>query len=131
MQSLIQIDPFEIYSLGDQAVTFSIGDAIHPENHRKILAMRHWLEQQALPGVLDLSVAYHSVTIVYDVFILQQHQQTESCFDFIRDMLLKAYHESETYATAPSATKRIPVCYEGDFDPDMEFAMAEKKPQPR
>jgi inhibitor of KinA len=116
---------YAIFPLGDQAVTFSLGNTIQIENHRKVMAMLHWLQQHPFPGLLDIAVAYNSVTVVYDLYSLHTNEQTDSGFGYVRDLLLEAYRQSGLRSGAVPGLKRIPVCYESPFSPDIEYVMAE------
>jgi inhibitor of KinA len=118
---------YAIFPLGDQAVTFSLGNTIQIENHRKVMAMLHWLQQHPFPGMLDIVVAYNSITVVYDLYSLRSNEKTDSGSDYVRVQLLEAYHQADVHqGVAASGIKRIPVCYEAPFAPDMEYMMKEK-----
>jgi inhibitor of KinA len=117
---------YTIIPLGDQAVTFSLGDTIEIENHHKVMAMLHWLRQHPFPGLLDIAVAYNSITVAYDLYLLHTMEETASGSGYVRDLLLEAYRQSEPRNDATGKLKRIPVCYESPFSPDMEYILAEK-----
>ena len=117
---------YAIFPLGDHAVTFSLGSTIQIQNHRKLMAMLHWLRQHSFTGLLDIVVAYNSITVVYDLCLLHTNEGTESGSAFVRDLLLKAYEQSGVHSAAVPRIMRIPVCYESPFAPDMAYVMAEK-----
>lgn len=118
---------YAIFPLGDQAVTFSLGETIRVERHHKVLAMLYWLRQHPFPGLLDIVVAYNSITLVYDLSLLQTNEDKESGSGYVRDVLLEAYRQSDLQDSSAPRVKRIPVCYERSFSPDMEYIMAERK----
>lgn len=118
---------YAIFPLGDQAVTFSLGDTIHIHHHQKVMAMLHWLRQHPFPGLLDISVAYSSITVAYDFCLLDTNRKTESGFGYVRDMLLDAYRQSVHPDGPARRLIQVPVCYEEAFSPDMEYVMAETK----
>ena len=118
---------YSIFALGDQAVTFSLGNTISVERHRKVMAMLHWLRRHPFSGLLDLAVAYSSISVVYDLFSLQIKHDTESGFDHVRDVLLEAYRQSALQDSSAPRLKQIPVCYESAFSPDMEFVMKKRR----
>lgn len=117
---------YAIFPLGDQAITFSLGNTIQVENHGKVMAMLHWMRQHPFPGLLDIAVAYNSITVVYDLFSVHTNQATEGGFGYVRDLLLEAYRQSALAGGSASGLKRIPVCYESPFSPDIEYVMTEK-----
>lgn len=116
---------YAIFPLGDQAVTFSLGNSIQIQHHHKLMAMMHWLQQHPFSGLLDIVVAYNSITVVYDLYLLSTNQKNESGTAFVRDLLLEAYRRSAEEPGAAPKLQRIPVCYEDPFSPDMEYMMAE------
>ena len=118
---------YTIIPLGDQALTFSLGDTIEIENHHKVMAMLHWLRQHPFPGLLDIAAAYNSITVAYDLYLLHTTEETASGSGYVRDLLVEAYRQSGSGNEAARKLKRIPVCYESPFSPDMEYIMAEKE----
>lgn len=121
---------YAIFPLGDQAVTFSLGNSIDIQNHRKVMAMLQWLQQHPFTGLLDIVVAYNSITVVYDLYLLHKNQEMESGSDFVRELLLNAYRQADVKHVAAPAVKRIPVCYEPPFGPDMDYITKEKSLSP-
>ena len=117
---------YTIFPLGDQAITFSLGNTINTRRHQKVMAMLHWLRLRSFPGLLDIAVAYNSITVVYDFYLLQTTSPEEGGSGYVRDLLLKAYRHSDVQAAAALRLMRIPVCYESPFAPDMEYIIAEK-----
>lgn len=117
---------YAIFPLGDHAVTFSLGNTIQIQNHHKLMGMLDWLRQHPFPALLDIVVAYNSITVVYDLYLLHTQEETESGSTFVRDLLLKAYQQSAVQRGAAPAIKRIPVCYGSPFAPDMEYVVSEK-----
>lgn len=117
---------YAIFPLGDQAVTFSLGNSIDIQYHRKLMGMLQWLQQHPFPGLLDIVVAYNSITIVYDLYLLHKNGETKSGSGFVSNLLLKAYQEAGVQGGAARKVKRIPVCYEAPFAPDMEYITKEK-----
>lgn len=118
---------YAIFPLGDQAITFSLGETISVERHQKVMAMLHWLQKHPFPGLLDIAVAYSSITVVYDLYLLHNVHKMESGFSYVRAVLLEAYRQCDHQDTPAPRVKRIPVCYEGLFSPDMEYVVAEGK----
>jgi inhibitor of KinA len=123
--TIFSMPEYAIFPLGDQAVTFTLGHSMDIQNHRKLMAMTQWFRQHPFPGLLDIVVAYNSITVVYDLYLLYANGGTESGSDFVCDLLLKAYQLGDVEHVANSAVKRIPVCYEAPFATDMDYVMAE------
>lgn len=117
---------YAIFPLGDQAVTFSLGNSIDIQCHRKLMGMLQWLRQHPFTGLLDIVVAYNSITVVYDLYLLDRSDGTERGSEFVRDLLLKAYQQADVQNVEAGKVKRIPVCYEAPFAVDMEYITKEK-----
>jgi inhibitor of KinA len=110
---------FSIYPLGDQAITFSLGNSISQTDHQKIQAMSQWLEQHPLPGLSDIIVAYSSITITYDLYQLKLAASSSTVFEFAAEKLREAYRNSDHADNLFQKRWRVPVCYEGAFAPDL------------
>jgi inhibitor of KinA len=109
-----------IFNISDQAVTLSLGNTIGQKENQKILAMMQWLTEHSFPGLLDIIPAYSSITIVYDAFLVTTQNGTTDGFRFVRQQLSEAYHFSNARVeNLPQRMKRIPVCYEDPFSPDL------------
>jgi len=91
----------------DHSVLIVFGDAISPDLHRQVMRMQQALR---LPGVLNLHPAYASLLVSFDP-LKTSHEAIEA-----------AALEAESHeAIAPeSLLVEIPVCYGGEFGPDLE-----------
>lgn len=82
--------------------------------------MAQWLAQNSFEGLLDIISAYASLTLIYDPLLVKNRQQpATSVFDWVRDQLITAWNESGTQVVDNPVRHRIPVCYEGEFGPDL------------
>jgi inhibitor of KinA len=119
--------PYTIFQLGDQAVTLSLGNAITPAHHSKIISIRNWLRQHTFPGLLDIIVAYSTLTVIYDLYEIKRNINPSSVFDFVQQHLNTAYNSAGDLNVIKPNLKRIPVCYEGPFSPDMDLVASLKQ----
>jgi inhibitor of KinA len=120
--------PPSIYSLGDSALTLDLGNCIDEQLNTRALAICDWLGAHPLDGIIDRIVAYSSVSVFYDP--TQVYDRTA-----LSEWLLEAWRHT---ATAPPSSDRrevplpgrevvpIPVCYEGEYAPDLEAVAREK-----
>jgi inhibitor of KinA len=113
------MEDFSIYPLGDQALTFSLGNSIRQTDHQKILAMKRWLEQHPVPGLSDIIIAYSSITVAYDLCQLKQEISSGTAFDFTAEKLRQAYRNSGYVDHTDQKRWEVPVCYEEAFAPDL------------
>jgi inhibitor of KinA len=117
---------YEIFSLSDQALTFSVGNQLNSGITGKLVAMKRWLIERNLPGVDDIIIAYSSLTICYRYFDIRQHTKNLSVTAFLKSILAEAYQEAEPMS-AKSTHWEIPVCYGNEFGPDLVMVANEKK----
>ena len=118
---------YSIFPLGDSAVTIDIGNRIDEQYNIRALALHDWLQAHRFPGVLDIIVAYSSVSVFYDTAIVVTEDQT--AFSRVRSLLTEAWKETEGdvlrsgVSTSISTGRliRLPVCYEPAYAPDLEW----------
>ena len=112
---------YTIFQLGDQASTISLGNAINQQQHRKVLSMQQWLLRNKFPGMLDIIVAYCSVTLRYDLYSLMLYLQGRSGFQFVKEHLQRAYDQCSDIHQNSAEIKKIPVCYDYNFSYDSQI----------
>jgi len=54
-----------IFPLGDSAITIDLGNHVDDQLNRKALALHDWLQVHRFPGVIDIIVAYSSVSVFF------------------------------------------------------------------
>lgn len=100
-----------ISPMGDSALVLEVGDTINQGTHRRVQAVVQRLDQQSIPGVLEVVPAFTTVTVYYDPF--------QTPYAQMRD-LVEAALQGLTDAELPLLrTVEIPVCYGGEFGPDL------------
>jgi inhibitor of KinA len=114
------MEQFSIFSLGDQAMTVSFGNSVSAEQNKKVVAMKNWMERNKFIGLLDLVVAYSSLTVVYDLFLVKSHAKSTAT-EFVKAFIETASEASSSLNIATGKQIRIPVCYDEEFSPDMVF----------
>jgi KipI family sensor histidine kinase inhibitor len=93
----------------DRSLLISFGEQISLQAHHQVSALTHALE--GVRGILNLHPAYASVSIDFDPR-LHSHATVER---MVRERL-----ETTLQAPAPKGrTIEIPVCYGGEFGPDL------------
>ncbi|MFC7321804.1 5-oxoprolinase subunit PxpB [Halobacillus campisalis] len=110
---------YTISPLGDQAIVLTISKEINEEAQRKVQILSKQLDEQQPDWMIEYIPAFTTVTIFYSPTMLAQedvlpHQAAE--------MEIENLMSSITTETAGEPrTIEIPVCYGGDFGPDLEF----------
>jgi inhibitor of KinA len=116
---------YEIFSLSDQSITFSLGNEVNAEINRKLVSMKNWLAENRSVGICDIIISYSSLTIHYDYFEMQRANPHRNISEFLSAELVAAYQQ----ASAEILNIRhweIPVCYGDPFGPDLTDVARQK-----
>ncbi|RZK46396.1 MAG: 5-oxoprolinase subunit PxpB [Hymenobacter sp.] len=111
-----------LYPLGDAAVVLELGQAIDLATHQLIQALARVLGQHPLPGLREYVPAFTTLTVYYDPWVLSQTSQVlpyAQVASYLQSLLPAAQAAAASYAPGPLV--EIPVCYGGDFGPDLEL----------
>lgn len=123
---------YSIFPLGDSAITIDLGNCIDEYHNIKSIAIHEWLAARPFPGRLDVIAAYSSVTVFYDPvgLVLAGIAGPMGAYSWLEGLLRRAWEEAVAIpAGLPAAEPRmvdIPVCYEGEYAPDLERVAAQK-----
>jgi inhibitor of KinA len=135
---------YVIFPLGDSAVTIDLGNCIDEQYNIRSLALYDWLQAHRFPGTRDIVMAYSSVSVFFDpaVMLANGIACPNGVADWVEDLLARAWREvsvspGEQAGTAGQPgtngrsasggnTFRIPVCYEKEYAPDLEWVAIEK-----
>lgn len=117
----------EFYPLGENAIMVEFGKCIDPEINRKVMALVAYLEQHPFSGMLEYISAYKNVTIFYDPLLVNALPITVEEGDMplsYRKMIKvieKILASIDINKSSKAKIVEIPVCYGGEFGPDIEF----------
>jgi len=139
---------FSIYPLGDSAITIDLGNNIDEQLNRQALAIHDWLQAHRFPGLVDIIIAYSSVSVLYDPAVVRTGKGNGpgGAYHWLKGLLEKAGGEvigertregaADTRSDSsvvghaghgvPGHSFRIPVCYDGDYGPDQEWIARQK-----
>jgi inhibitor of KinA len=135
---------YQLFPLGDSAITIDLGNCIDEQLNRHALALYDWLEAHRFPGVLDIIVAYSSVSVFFDPLVIRASGLTgpDAVSEWVGKWLERAWREAEA-GGAPQPDKRksdgwstpeaegsiisIPVCYEREYAPDLDLVARAKE----
>lgn len=117
----------QIRPVGEAAVMVSFGDIVDPDLFYCAQALSEALEKEPFPGLREFESSYTGVTIFYDPLVLAQHSSLPE-----DGTLSKGYREAKARLEAllqkakinkegGRPTVRIPVCYGGEFGPDLDY----------
>jgi inhibitor of KinA len=95
----------------DQSLLVTVGDTISLETHSRVVKLLRLLEATPPVGVRNLHPAYSSILIQFDPCVTSHD-------DLERTVRERAGH-IDSVELPPPATIEIPVCYGGEFGPDL------------
>ena len=125
---------YQLFPLGDSAITIDLGNCIDEQLNRRVLSLSDWLEAHRFHGVLDIIVAYSSVSVFVDPLVVRASgiAGSEAVLKWVGDWLERAWRESAAGWSGDEAGRQgsggeeailpIPVCYEGEYAPDLDWA---------
>ncbi len=116
---------YELYLLGDSAITIQFGNAINEKTNNKVQSLLKLIKEAPFAGVKDLVPAYASLTIVYDpTEIFNLCQADENTPDCLERLLTSYIGKIEASGKTERRRMRIPVCYHTSLAPDIEWLAA-------
>lgn len=108
-------DQPQIKPNGDSGLRISFGDERTVRVNRRVRKLAHMVQSAALPGVTELIPTYASLTLLYDPLRVNYLHLVEWLQPFLKEaMTVSAEEES-------SRLLIVPVCYEGEYAPDMSY----------
>lgn len=113
----------QLTPLGDRAVQIRLGDRIDEDVHRRVRAVYAKLAASPVPGTIELVPAYASVTVHYEPSTVPNDPRTAdatSPYARFSALLERALADVREGALPQVSNVEIPVCYGGDFGPDLE-----------
>lgn len=128
---------FSIYPLGDSAITIDLGNNIDEQLNRQALAIHDWLQAHRFPGLIDIIIAYSSVSVFYDPVLVRTSKVNEpgNAYGWVNRLLEQAGKEVISAVVgdgrsigngAGGHSFRIPVCYDREYGPDLEWMARQK-----
>jgi inhibitor of KinA len=98
---------------GDTGLLIDYGEGISPEINRKVRAMAKALERHGVPGVIEVISTYKSLLIIYDPAGTAPHH--------LKKIMENLESELDRFLEESGRVVEIPVCYGGEFGPDLDF----------
>ncbi|MCD1259335.1 5-oxoprolinase subunit PxpB [Paenibacillus athensensis] len=115
---------FELYPLGDSALTVRLGEVIAPGLQERVRRLAAYIEERRFPGMIEQSSAYAALTIFYDPWVLYEAADRsalpcELAEAYVRELLDAFEREAADDGPAPGRLVKLPVCYGGEYGPDL------------
>jgi inhibitor of KinA len=123
--------PYQLFPLGDSAVTVDFGNTIDESINRQVIALFEAFRNNPLPGMIEALPAYSSLTIYYDVPTLRKKISAGTLvFDWISEQLQQRLQQPLPTNEKKSPLVQIPVCYDPEFGIDLINFAAKKNMSP-
>ncbi|AIE58998.1 5-oxoprolinase subunit PxpB [Bacillus methanolicus] len=116
---------YRLHPLGDNAVIIELGEDINLETQQKVKMITSFLDKTPPEWMIEYIPSFTTVTIFYDpVKISYQHNCDNLPYDFVCSQLQQLLAELKDDKTITPRLVEIPVCYGGEFGPDLEYVAA-------
>lgn len=99
--------------LGDQAIVIEVGSEINEQTQNHVRVISSLLETHAPEWMIEFIPAFTTVSVFYDPLLILYNE--------VKIELTAQLEKASEMAVPPSRTVEIPVCYGGDYGPDLEF----------
>ncbi|MEI4526894.1 5-oxoprolinase subunit PxpB [Priestia megaterium] len=116
-----------ISPLGDSALVITFGDSIQYDIHKQIKTCKDSIELNPFPGFVECVPAFTNLTIFYNplevVAAVEKKQKKEfvSPFEVVSSIIQSKLENEQTEKELNHRTVSIPVCYGGEYGPDLEY----------
>lgn len=114
---------YQIFPLGDSALTVDFGNVISVEINQKVQALAEYCALKSFPGFVEAVPAFSSLTVYYRACkVKKSFSVDKSAFEIVGDWLENAIENVAGKDFQNEIAVKIPVCYDGyEFAPDLEF----------
>ena len=114
--------PLQVEPLGDRALVAVLGDRIDPDVNARVHQLAALVRARKLAGVTDLVPAYATLTVHYDP--ARWAGRGAPPHQALREELLRVWGCARALAPGQARRVELPVCYGGEFGPDLEEVAA-------
>ena len=104
---------FHISIAGDSALNLEFSTLISPETSALIRFVSDMLKQDPIPGITELVPTFCSLMVYYNPLVVD--------FDELSNALQKRISHVSVEKTSVKTIIEIPVCYGGEFGPDLDY----------
>lgn len=115
---------YTMVPLGEAGLLVRFGTTISPEVHRRVKALADHLDGHPFPGMVETVISYTSLAVYYDPMAVRRSDREGNRSAF---QIVSSYVEQECSAAAKdsgadaAALVEIPVCYGGEYGPDLDY----------
>ncbi|KFN01063.1 5-oxoprolinase subunit PxpB [Bacillus clarus] len=108
-------------ALGDQAVVVTFGESIQMDIYENVQQLFQSLKQNPFSGMIECVPSFTSLTVYYDLYTLwKRYERNIVPYDYICEYISKLYSSEKNELKKQFNHITIPVCYGGEYGPDLE-----------
>jgi inhibitor of KinA len=112
----------KIYPLSESSITIEFGGTISFDINQKVIAFRKLLLSNAFDGLIEVVAAYSTVTVFYDPVRVSGFSSPLTPGKKVEEILFElSTRLKETGQQENSEVISIPVCYDKEFAPDLQW----------
>ncbi len=120
---------WRMYPLGDAAILIEFGQEIGLEVLADVQQAQRFLEQEQLSGIIEYVPSYTTLAVYYEMEKWADKRQPsvtpyEAICSALDRRLLAAFQQSPDSQLLEPQIIRIPVCYGGEYGPDLDEVAA-------
>jgi len=115
-------DAWRVEPMGDLALLLHAGEGLDDATSARVHAAAAALAAARLPGLVDLVPAYASLLLRFDPFVWGDAAAAQTPSARCAEAALSVLDHAQRGGAAarlPARTLEIPVCYGGEFGPDL------------
>ena len=113
---------YNIYPLGDSALTIEFGKTIDETTNKQVLARFYDLQKNPLPAMIEAVPVYASLTIFYDPYTIKKNAfQAGSAYEWMKTQIENWLKLNIPIGEETKNHLTIPVCYDDEYAPDLEY----------
>ena len=119
----MQNKSYQLLNVGENCIFVKFGQEISPAIHKKVKRLSEYLEQNPFPGYIEFVATYTGTAVNYDPWVVKKKlaKKGETSFAAVGRLLEEYVQKSELMPeTAPNVVE-IPVCYGGEYGPDLAY----------
>ena len=117
---------FVVEPLGETMLLLRLGERIDIDVNARVHAAAQTLVRVELPGILDLVPAYATLALHYDALFWASRDGSPA-WRHLAGALRAVFATPPAVAATNARVVEIPVCYGGDFGPDLDAVAAHAK----
>lgn len=116
-------EPVSIEPLGDRAILLRFGQKPDQDCFERIRCFERALERTGIPGFIESAPAYTTLAVYFDPERVKGFQMEQSLLNVLQNVesLSDAYLVGNDLTNFRETAVEVPVCYDTEFGPDLDF----------